>query len=151
MICTQAVISIVGRLIPGSSAEAVPESTGIDPFTANTSQMVLIVFLTLGPIATAFIEDTVFRHTLLLKLPVWSHPARACLVVVVNAIVFGAIHFHNFGSFLGTVPYMAAGLCFNLIYLWTRNLWHVLLMHTLNNAILTLGGTILAFVLRPAL
>lgn len=38
---------------------------------------------------------------------------------------------------------MSAGLFLNLIYLWTRNIWHVLLIHFLNNAVLSVGGILL--------
>lgn len=66
-----------------------------------------------------------------------------------TSALFGAIHYYNFGSFVGTIPYMAAGILFNLVYLWRRNLWHVILMHLLNNFVLTFGALVLLVVLRP--
>lgn len=149
-VLTQVIISAVAAVMPQAAGDGIePPDGGLSPETATGTQLLLLCFLSLGPIVTAFIEDTVFRHTLLIKLPVWRTPVLAVLLVLGNAVLFGAVHYYNFGSFAGTVPYMAAGLFFNLVYLWTRNIWHVLLMHVLNNAVLTLGGLLLIAALRP--
>jgi membrane protease YdiL (CAAX protease family) len=101
----------------------------------------VLLFTSLAPTVTALIEDFTFRHTLFLKLPVFSRRGVTVLVMVVNALVFGAIHLNNFGGeLLLTLSYAGAGLVMNLVYLWTRNIWHVLLMHALNNFIL--GGPV---------
>ncbi|MFW1753918.1 type II CAAX prenyl endopeptidase Rce1 family protein, partial [Acinetobacter wanghuae] len=44
---------------------------------------------------------------------------------------------------IGLCNKAVAGLFLNLIYVWTRNIWHVLLIHFMNNAVLSLGGVIL--------
>ncbi|MFC6356400.1 CPBP family intramembrane glutamic endopeptidase [Luethyella okanaganae] len=99
----------------------------------------VLLFASFGPIATALIEDFTFRHTLLMKFPVWGNLAAATLLTLVNAILFGAIHINNFGGqWILTLSFAAAGLLMNLIYLWTRNIWHVLLLHAANNFII--GG-----------
>lgn len=137
LVVVQSVVSVLSALLR-PLAEDVPETAArasVDPNTA----LLLLLFLSLGPTVTALIEDFVFRHTLLLKLPVWSSKVTAVLVIVVNALVFGAIHYDNFGGqLLLTLSYAGAGLVMNLVYLWTRNIWHVLLMRGLNNFIL--GG-----------
>lgn len=103
------------------------------------------LFLSLGPTVTALIEDFTFRHTLLVKLPVWRNFAIAAVAVVFNAFLFGAAHINNYdGNLLLTLSYAVAGLFMNLVYLWTRNIWHVLLMHGLNNFIL-LGPVTMIF------
>lgn len=104
------------------------------------------ILIGFSPVVTALIEDFVFRHTLLLKFPVWRRATSAAVVVIANALLFGAVHINNFdGHWPSTLIYAAAGLVMNLIYLWTRNIWHVLLMHGLNNFLLG-GPLVTAFV-----
>ena len=50
-------------------------------------------------------EEAVFRHTLLVKLPWWGNRVLAVLGILLNGALFGAIHYDNFGSLPGTVPY----------------------------------------------
>ena len=96
----------------------------------------VLLFVSLNSVVTALIEDFTFRHTLLLTFPVWNRFVLGSALIIVNAVVFGAIHINNFdGHWLLTLSYAAAGLVMNLVYLWTRNIWHVLLMHGLNNFI----------------
>ncbi|MCC5672528.1 CPBP family intramembrane glutamic endopeptidase [Kocuria rhizophila] len=101
----------------------------------------------LGPTVTALIEDFTFRHALLLRLPVWGRAMPAAALVLVNALVFGLIHVNNVdGHWLLTLSYAGAGLVMNLVYLWTRNIWHVLLMHALNNFLL--GGPLTVLLVK---
>lgn len=77
----------------------------------------------------------------MLTFPAWGRWRTAALLVIGNALLFGAVHYNNFrGHLLLTLSYAGAGLLMNLVYLWTRNIWHVLLMHGLNNFIL--GGPV---------
>ncbi|BAU95177.1 abortive infection protein [Corynebacterium suranareeae] len=109
----------------------------------------LMAFAMLSPNITVFIEEIVFRYTLLEKLPIWRNALTIGLTVVVNSVVFGLIHLGNFdGDVSAIVPYMFAGLLMNLVYIWTRNAWIPALMHLLNNATLTFGALILIGVLR---
>ena len=99
----------------------------------------VLLVVSFNPVATALIEDFTFRHTLLMKLLVRHRFWYVALLTVANAILFGALHVNNFdGHWLLTLSFAGAGLVMNLTYLWTRNIWHVLLMHGLNNFIL--GG-----------
>ncbi|GEM_PF-537916 len=135
IIAVQVVVGVVGALLRGVG-EGSGASTGDQPSDQAIGFGVLL-FASFGPMVTALIEDFVFRHTLLLKLPFWNNAFSATVLVVVNALLFGAIHINNFGGqWLLTLSYAAAGLLMNLVYLWTRNIWHVLLMHGLNNFLL---------------
>ena len=98
-----------------------------------------------GPMLIAFVEDTIFRHTLLARVPVWGRgPLLPTLLVILNSVAFGAVHIWAFGgSLLATVPYMVVGLVMNLIYLWKRNLWFVLGVHILFNSAALLGAALL--------
>lgn len=141
----QVVISVIRQFLPvGVISE---EKTAIDP---NHIAFISLLLISLGPLFTALLEDIVFRYTLLQKLFIPLTLWRV-LLVLLNSIVFGLIHYHNFdGNIVATVSFMTAGLFLNLIYLWTRNIWHVLLIHFLNNAVLSLGGIILLKILQTA-
>lgn len=140
----QAVISLTRSILPvGASREA---ESAVDP---NSIAFISLLIISLGPLFTALLEDIIFRYTLLQKLfvsPWFWH----VILVLLNSILFGLIHYYNFdGNLVATVSFMAAGLFLNLIYLWVRNIWHVLLIHFVNNAVLSLGGVILLKILQP--
>ena len=147
-VALQVVISLVSALLPR------PEITGdgpppiIDPATAHGLDILVLYIGALGPLAIVMVEEAVFRHTLLVKLPWWRNRLTAILGILLNGALFGAIHYGNFGSLLRTVPYMAVGVLMNLIYLWRRNLWTVMLIHLLNNAVLTIGSLTLLLIFR---
>ncbi len=126
--------------------ESIEKESTIDP---NTIAFFSLLIISLGPLFTALLEDIIFRYTLLQKLFVQPWLWRVILVLL-NSILFGLIHYHNFdGDLIATISFMVAGLFLNLIYLWTRNIWHVLLIHFVNNAVLSLGGVILLKLLQP--
>lgn len=140
----QVVISFTRSLLP--VGESIEKESTIDP---NTIAFFSLLIISLGPLFTALLEDIIFRYTLLQKLFVQPWLWRMILVLL-NSILFGLIHYHNFdGDLIATISFMAAGLFLNLIYLWTRNIWHVLLIHFVNNAVLSLGGVILLKLLQP--
>ncbi|PZR52790.1 CPBP family intramembrane metalloprotease [Xylanimonas oleitrophica] len=145
----QVVVSLVRAVVPaggaGGAAGGADDAALIDPVTAQGWDLVVLLVATLGPLAIVLVEEAVFRHTLLVKLPLWGNRLVATAGVLLNGALFGAVHYYNFGSLVGTVPYMVVGVLFNLVYLWRRNLWHVLLMHFLNNFVLSFGA--LSFVL----
>lgn len=121
------------------------DSTEPDDFNLGLG---LLLGLSLGPIFTALIEDIVFRYTLLHKL-FFPNKLWQIGILLGNSALFGLVHYHNVNGHLwATLSFMAAGLLLNLIYLWTRNIWHVLLIHTLNNAVLSLGGVLLLMLLH---
>ncbi|MFW1859742.1 CPBP family intramembrane glutamic endopeptidase [Acinetobacter defluvii] len=135
----QIVISVTRAILPISTSSDI-ENTVIQPESVPFLSLLLI---SLSPLFTALLEDIVFRYTLLHKLFIPSSLWRI-VILLLNSIIFGLIHFHNFdGNLIATISFMAAGLFLNLIYLWTRNIWHVLLIHFLNNAVLSVGGLIL--------
>lgn len=125
----------------GKALQSLTKATPTDHEPALSMTFALMLFASLNPVVTALIEDFTFRHTLLLKFPVWNRFALATALTLGNALVFGAVHINNFGGqWILTLSFAGAGLLMNLVYLWTRNIWHVLLIHGLNNFIL--GGPI---------
>ncbi|MFW1800757.1 CPBP family intramembrane glutamic endopeptidase [Acinetobacter nematophilus] len=137
-ILLQVVISLTRQFLP--LGERQEERPYIEPEQIAFLSLLIISF---GPLFTALLEDIVFRYTLLQKLFIQPWLWRMVLIML-NSILFGLIHYHNFdGNLVATISFMSAGLFLNLIYLWTRNIWHVLLIHFLNNAVLSLGGVLL--------
>ena len=135
----QIVISATRAILPISTSSDI-ENTLIQPESVPFLSLLLI---SLSPLFTALLEDIIFRYTLLQKLFIPNALWRV-VILLLNSIIFGLIHFHNFdGNLIATISFMAAGLFLNLIYLWARNIWHVLLIHFLNNAVLSVGGLIL--------
>lgn len=138
MVVLQACISLTRMLLPAST-----HAIDTTPSFFEQNGFFTIFFISLSPLFTALIEDIVFRYTLLQKLFIPNTIWRITLVLL-NSIVFGLIHWTNFnGNIIATISFMSAGLFLNLIYLWTRNIWHVLLIHFLNNALLSLGSLLL--------
>ena len=137
-IVLQVVISLTRQLLPLELSTQ--EKDLIDP---EHIPFLSLLIISLGPLFTALLEDIVFRYTLLQKLFIQPWLWRIVLIIL-NSILFGLIHYHNFdGNLIATISFMSAGLFLNLIYLWTRNIWHVLLIHFLNNAVLSVGGILL--------
>lgn len=135
----QVLISATKSILPISSTREISENI-VDP---QSIAFFTLLFISLGPLFMALIEDIVFRYTLLHKLFIPNLFFRI-VIVFVNAFLFGLIHYHNFGGdIIATTSFMVAGLFLNLVYLWTRNIWHVLLIHFINNAVLSLGGVVL--------
>ena len=144
----QVVIGAVQLLLPRRMSSGGDTPALIDPATAQGLDIVILFIVALGPLAIVMVEEAVFRYTLLAKLPWWSNKATAAIGILLNGALFGAIHFYNFGSLVGTVPYMVVGVLMNLLYLWQRNLWLVMLIHLVNNAVLTMGGLTMVLILR---
>lgn len=142
-IMLQVVISLTRSFLP--TGVAVESSDQLDP---DQITFISLILISLGPLFTALLEDIIFRYTLLQKLFVKPWLWRVVLVLM-NSVLFGLIHYHNFdGNLVATVSFMVAGLFLNLIYLWTRNIWHVLLIHFVNNAVLSLGAVIVLEILK---
>lgn len=142
-IMLQVVISLTRSFLPtATSVESGHQ------FDSSQIAFISLIMISFGPLFTALLEDIIFRYTLLQKLFVKPWLWRVVLVLM-NSILFGLIHYHNFdGNLVATVSFMAAGLFLNIIYLWTRNIWHVLLIHFVNNAVLSLGALILLEILQ---
>lgn len=109
----------------------------IEATHAHGPLLLLALLASFGPMLVAFVEDTIFRHTLLARIPVWGRgPLLPAFLIILNSFAFGALHIWAFGgSLLATVPYMVIGLIMNLIYLWKRNLWFVLGTHIIFNSL----------------
>lgn len=139
----QVIVTTVRSFLPVRGLEIVKTEEELNPVVNFT-----LLIISLGPLFTALIEDIVFRYTFLQKLFI-SNIIWRIVVVFLNSMIFGFIHYYNFnGNVIATISFMAAGLFLNLVYLWTKNIWHALLIHVLNNFILSTLGIILLFFVR---
>ncbi|MFW1753406.1 type II CAAX prenyl endopeptidase Rce1 family protein [Acinetobacter wanghuae] len=101
----QVMISLTKSILPISATSESFEKS-IDP---QSIAFFTLLFISLGPLFMALIEDIVFRYTLLHKLFIPNILFRI-VVVLLNSIVFGLIHYHNFGGYLiATSSFMVAG------------------------------------------
>lgn len=147
-ISLQIVVSFVRSYLPTNvNITETAVSPLIDPLTASPGMFMILLYISFGPVMTALIEDTVFRYTLLGKT-FKGRFVKKIFILILNSILFGLIHYFNFGSVIGTIPFMFAGLFLNIVYLWTRNIWHVLLIHIVNNTVLTFGALLFIVILR---
>ncbi|PTJ95456.1 CPBP family intramembrane glutamic endopeptidase [Staphylococcus simulans] len=141
------IASIVLLILIDLTKNFIPNSQNISNETLNNDEFNILegswkfywiaLFMSLGPTVTALIEDLTFKHTLLEKLLTKSKLINTAIILI-NSFIFGAIHYANFGySLINTLPFMIAGLFLNLIYVKYRNIWPVLIIHFLNNFVLS--------------
>lgn len=140
--------AIVLQIVITLTRSLLPQVSNVVENKNDLNVNLALFIVSFGPVFTALLEDIIFRYTLLHKLFIPNLPIRI-LVIILNSIVFGLIHYYNFdGNVISTISFMAAGLFLNLIYIWTKNIWHVLLIHALNNFVLSTLGIIILWVLQ---
>lgn len=143
--------AIILQIVISTTRSFLPQSKAININLSNTEELqvtFLLIIVSLGPIFTALIEDIVFRYTLLHKLFTPNILWRISIVII-NSIIFGLLHYNNFdGNILSTISFMTAGLFLNLFYLWTKNIWYVLLIHILNNFFLSTFSLLIIWIIH---
>ncbi len=125
-VCMTFVLSGVRGLVGvAQSAEALDAVTGGVPFG-------LFLLAAFTPVMAPVTEEIVFRHVLFYKFR--ERTALCFLMCVVSSFLFGAIHYNNFGgNLLLTVPYMVIACLYNLLYLFTKNIWTSTMTHLIFN------------------
>lgn len=84
-----------------------------------------------------FAEEMIFRGFLLNRLEAIIHSGkgRTVTAVLLQAVIFGAVHMYNRGLF-GLIAIGTAGAVLGLFYVvFRRNLWPVILAHGLGNTL----------------
>ncbi|CAM1346807.1 CPBP family intramembrane glutamic endopeptidase [Tenacibaculum insulae] len=144
-IVIQIIITLTRSFLP-----SVPITETIQPEEILEVNLTYLI-ISLGPVFTSLLEDVVFRYTLLYKLFIKNTLFRITIVIL-NSVLFGLIHYYNFdGHIVSTVSFMTAGLFLNLIFIWTRNIWHVLLIHAVNNFVLSTLALIVLYIFQTVL
>ena len=88
----------------------------------------LIFNLLVIAVVAGLVEELFFRGCLqqiMLKISKNEH-----IAVWITAIIFSAIHF----QFFGFIPRVLLGAILGYLYVWSRNLWIPVIVHTINNA-----------------
>jgi len=132
-VCIIAVLAAV-RWLMSHFISAVP-SSGSGEDESVMMPFALIFIAATIPLINAFQEEIIFRHVLFYKL----RDTKYIMVIFffVSAFLFGAIHFNNFnGNIIATIPYMTIAMFFNLIYLFTKNIWYSIGVHLTFNFVM---------------
>jgi membrane protease YdiL (CAAX protease family) len=118
----QGVRLLMAPFMPAALSSGVSESDDI------TVPFLITLVAAIMPLINAFQEEMIFRHVLFYKLRgAWYVSA---FFFFVSAFLFGIIHLNNFdGNFIRTIPYMVIAMCFNLVYLFTKNIWYSIGIH----------------------
>ena len=77
------------------------------------------------------LEELCYRH---LPISPFRRRRTQILVCVLMAALFGVVHVRNF------IGASLAALLFGLVFVWTRNIWHAILLHAGSNLTATLLG-----------
>lgn len=96
----------------------------------------LIFNLLVIAVVAGLTEELFFRGCLqqiMLKISKNEH-----IAVWITAIIFSAIHF----QFFGFIPRVLLGAILGYLFVWSRNLWVPIIVHTVNNA----AGVIFAYI-----
>jgi len=131
--CIIAILSVVRLLMSHFIPIAPSSAAGENEMIMMPFALVLIVAVM--PLINAFQEEIIFRHVLFYKL----RGAKYITVIFffVSAFLFGAVHLNNFdGNIIATIPYMAIAMFFNLIYLFTKNIWYSVGVHLTFNFVM---------------
>src|SRR6266571_561524 len=130
-------LAYLGAVVAAEVLIAIPGgATGTErPFqSVGLGIHILLVFTLVFFFATGFSEELIFR-AILLKRAVEGLGTRGGLLYV--TAIFASLHIF-FLNGVDLVFVFAVGLFYGLIVLKTRNLWGVILSHSLGNVILYL-------------
>lgn len=108
---------------------------------ATQEVVVPVLYTVLGsliPLMAPLYEELVFRHGLFYTRVKSSFSLVLCALI--SSVLFGLIHYYNFGNALATVPYMFVGLFFCAVYWKTKNIFFVIFPHLLLNGLNILLG-----------
>lgn len=93
-----------------------------------------------------FSEELVFRYLMIGKA---KNVLLRLVMLLVQAVLFGLIHINNFGgNIYATIPYMAVGLYFGIIYLVFRNIWGSIMVHWIFNTMNGMAPALLMIVMQ---
>ncbi|MFR3686084.1 MAG: CPBP family intramembrane glutamic endopeptidase [Enterococcus sp.] len=134
-------LRVVRGLIPSELLE-LGSSTNDSSQTLNPSWSVLAA---IAPFLAPFAEELTFRYLLLGKL---TNKALRLIMLFVQGILFGLVHWNNFnGNIYAMIPYMALGVYFGLIYLFSKNIWSSIMVHWMLNTMNAMLPALLLLIL----
>lgn len=135
------ILQLVRGLIPAHLLTVKSDSS--DTGAQLSAGWALLAAIT--PFIAPFAEELTFRYLLLGKFT--SRAVRAVMLIV-QGILFGLIHINNFnGNLFATIPYMAIGIYFGVIYLVFNNIWGSIMVHWMFNSMNSIFPALLLFIL----
>lgn len=129
-ICLLLVLGVFAVLI---GARAGLKDLAVDTGLLTKKSIYLSLLTAIIPMLAPFTEELIFRYILFgrVKIKIFKF-----LMFFVSSILFGLIHFNNFGGDLMlTIPYMCVGAYFALIYFVSKNIWFSISTHLIFNGI----------------
>jgi len=121
------ILHVVREIIPNELLSS-HSSSNVSSDTLNPWWMLLA---SIPPFIAPFTEELTFRYLLLGKIS--KHIFRVVMLVV-QGILFGFVHWNNFnGNVYAMIPYMIIGIYFGIIYLINNNIWSSIMIHWLLN------------------
>jgi len=129
-------------------APIMPDTSAVDESEAISNTLFVTLLISLIPLLNAFQEEVVFRHVIFYKFKD-SKKYIAVFFFLLSAFLFGVVHLNNFnGNFIATIPYMVIGAFFNLIYLFTKNIWYAIGVHLVFNFAMGFLPLIFVYILQ---
>lgn len=120
-------LNVVRRLIPSELLQLRNSTSG----SSQSLSPDWAVLAAVAPFIAPFAEELTFRYLLLGK---FSNKLIQLLMLFVQGILFGLIHWNNFnGNVYAMLPYMVLGVYLGLIYLLTKNIWGSIMVHWMFN------------------
>lgn len=134
-------LQVVRNLIPSELLQ-VRSSTNDSSKTLSSGWVLLAA---VAPFLAPFAEELTFRYLLLGS---FSSKALQVIMLFVQGILFGLIHWNNFnGNIYAMVPYMVIGVYFGLIYLISKNIWSSIMVHWMLNTMNSMLPALLLLIL----
>jgi len=143
--CIIAILSVVRLLM--SQFIPVTSSSTVGEIEAVSMPFAIILIVAVIPLINALQEEIIFRHVLFYKLRGTKY--ISVIFFLVSAFLFGIVHLNNFnGNFIATIPYMTIGMFFNLVYLFTKNIWYSIGIHLTFNFVMGFLPTLFVHVVQ---
>ncbi|MCL2248300.1 MAG: CPBP family intramembrane metalloprotease [Oscillospiraceae bacterium] len=122
-------------------------SSGVSESDAISAPFAITLIAAVMPLINAYQEEIIFRHVLFYKLRgAWYVSA---FFFFASAFLFGIVHLNNFdGNFIRTIPYMVIAMCFNLVYLFTKNIWYSIGIHLAFNFLMAFVPALFMLVMQ---
>jgi len=144
--CIVAILAAV-RLLMSQFMPAAASISDVSESGAVSMPFAIILIASVMPLINAFQEEIIFRHVLFYKL----RGARYISVIFffASAFLFGAVHLNNFdGNLIATITYMTIAMFFNLVYLFTKNIWYSIGIHLTFNFVMALLPALFVYVVQ---
>ncbi|MEG0250901.1 MAG: type II CAAX endopeptidase family protein [Peptostreptococcus sp.] len=124
--------------------------TSLSMSSSNVSDLPnawLMLIASIPPTLAPFLEETVFRYELFYRLN--SSKLTGFIFAIISSILFGLLHYFNYnGNIVLTIPLMAVGFFYCIIYKLTDNIWTSIFAHMFYNGALSIGSSLFVLIIQ---